>query len=69
MADIIDQAQDKMEYELEQRIKAARGIVLPASDNCLYCEEPTENGARFCCVECREDYERDERLAKMRGRE
>ena len=31
---------------------------VPTSKTCLECGAPTTNGARWCCVECRDAWER-----------
>jgi hypothetical protein len=68
MSDIIDDANDRAQLELERAIAAARGsngIEYAQTGACLNCETPVE-GAAFCDAECREDYERRRRAQGRR---
>lgn len=68
MSDIIDDANDRAERDLAMQIKAARSVVVqPHSDECLNCGEPSLPGGSFCCVECRHDWERAEKMRKISG--
>jgi hypothetical protein len=31
---------------------------IPISYICLHCSEPTVNGARWCCADCRDSWEK-----------
>ena len=56
MANIVDQAQEFNEIFLEHSLNNRNRKTIPFSGKCLYCEDPIEK-ARFCCPECRIDYE------------
>lgn len=58
MADNADNAQDLNELYLSVALeKQLTKPEVPFSGSCLYCEEPINIG-RFCCKECRIDWER-----------
>lgn len=64
MSDPLDQADQAANMFLESALRAKAKI--PENTGfCLSCGEPT-SGA-FCSKECREDYERAERIKKIRG--
>lgn len=66
--DEIDVANEHIERELEQRIKAARSAKpTPETIHCMNCGEPTERGSRFCCKDCAEDFEHRARQNKRAG--
>lgn len=69
MTDIYDQATDKEMRDREIAIKAARAQNQPIAftGQCLNCEEVITRG-RFCDSECREDYERSEKMKHLSGR-
>lgn len=59
MSDEIDKASDIEEYARSMQIalckhEAARPI--QTSEFCLNCDEPTEDGARWCDADCALDY-------------
>lgn len=59
-ADQIDKATAIAEESLRLAIEAAKAgasAPLPAIGKCHYCEEPLEEGLRFCDEFCREDYD------------
>lgn len=67
MSDIIDDANDRAERELEMRIRAARGVVTHHSAVCLNCGEPSQFGSSYCCKECRDDDEARQRQRRRQG--
>ncbi len=68
MSDIIDDANDHLERELELRIRAARGVVVHNhSADCLNCGEPSLPGSSYCCKECRDDDEKRKAQIKRQG--
>ena len=64
MSDMLDEAAIVTEMMLQKAIQK-RSKVPELTGFCLSCEEPT-TGA-FCSSECREDYEKIERLKAIRG--
>ena len=64
MRDPIDEAAAVTEMLLAESLRK-RNAVPEKTGFCLACEEPTEGA--FCSKECREDYERLERLKAIRG--
>ena len=63
MADIADIAEFAESAEREgliQMVRLASRSSLPPIGRCYNCDEYTESGARFCCIECRDDYDRIE---------
>jgi hypothetical protein len=65
MRDPIDEAAAVTEMLLAESLRK-RNKVPEKTGFCLACEEPTEGA--FCSKECREDYERLERLKTIRGK-
>lgn len=62
--DIADKAQAAEERFLLNAMKSASSAVtLQADGYCHFCEEATERV--FCCLECRDDYDREVRLRKI----
>ena len=56
-ADISDERETAI---LEASIAVVRQAPPEARETgrCLWCGEPTETGRRWCCVECRDEWER-----------
>lgn len=61
MSDIIDQANDRAQQDLDRAIRAARraSAALPEPcGHCLNCGDPVEEGLRWCPGgECRDDWQ------------
>ena len=70
MTDIYDQATFREEQERERSIAAARrvGKLLEANGACHWCGEALRAGKRFCDADCRDDYERQEKMKARNGR-
>lgn len=71
MPDFIDQMQDNCAHtkQLEANIAAARAAATkPVLTHkfCLNCNEPTDAGGAFCCVECQEDHQKIQRMRGLR---
>ena len=60
IADIAELAESSERELLIQMVRSASRSSLPAVGRCYNCDEYTESGARFCCIECRDDYDRIE---------
>ncbi len=72
MPDDIDRAQFREQQyqedcERERRYQAAKNA-LAYTGECHYCGAITGGGARFCDADCRDDWERAERMKKINGR-
>jgi hypothetical protein len=65
--DIIDQANDQAEAMLEAQ-RTYRKPTLKAKGTCHYCDDDLGLGKLFCNTECRDDYEREQRIRAMQGR-
>lgn len=65
MADMLEDAEATTEMLLQEALRN-RPKVPENTGFCLECEEPTPGA--FCSKECREDYERMERLNAIRGK-
>ena len=73
MADVFDRTQEPEQQLLQNCLRAyqGKGDILEASatGSCLYCFERIKKGAvnkRFCAVDCRDDYERQEAKGKLK---
>jgi hypothetical protein len=60
IADIAELAESSERELLIQTVRLASKSNLPPIGRCYNCDEYTEAGARFCCIECRDDYDRIE---------
>lgn len=71
MPDDIDRAQERdLQYqadcEFERRYQAAKAGVA-YTGTCHYCGDITGGGRRFCDAECRDGWQHEQQLKKMRG--
>jgi hypothetical protein len=67
MSDDADRADSLIESTLQDALAAARMTMGPeATGYCLWCEEPLAEGRRWCCIECREEWERHHAAARRR---
>jgi hypothetical protein len=64
MSDPLEEAAAVTEMMLSQSLRV-RAKVPELTGFCLECDEPTEGA--FCSKECREDYEKRERLNAIKG--
>lgn len=57
-ADILDTAQDNDQNARDRALAIIQAKVKPAikSTVCLECTGETENGARWCCPSCRDEW-------------
>lgn len=63
MADIIDKANDLAEHLTDVAIKKRKKTGPPPKGRCHYCDEKlAEPQARFCDSECRDEWEREQRI-------
>jgi hypothetical protein len=68
-SDPFDVATRTEETERERAIAAARQpIHVLATGACLYCEEPVEEGVRFCDATCRDGFDKTAAQRKRLGR-
>lgn len=68
MADIIDQANDRAEMDLQRALAAAKqsAPALPFVGSCYNCDAILPPSMRFCDADCCADYERRKRAEAMR---
>jgi hypothetical protein len=68
MADITDSASDEECLLRDAKIAEIRNLKpVKFTGHCLYCNETITQG-RFCCSECREDWEMAEKFNKILGK-
>ena len=70
MSDEVDLTQARMEREEEirRKLREQRSIEPPAyHTECNWCGDPTENGARYCDANCRNDHWRYQSAKKRNG--
>lgn len=60
MADIYDQATDVEMRAREIAIQQSRTVkvLIKATGVCLECAEPVPDDVRWCCKDCRDDWQR-----------
>jgi hypothetical protein len=59
MPDIIDDATDHIEKSMAAALEAQRNKppLMPPTGNCYNCGESVADGAKFCDIDCRHDFE------------
>jgi hypothetical protein len=68
MSDIADRAQSQIDLDLQAAIYQTRSRpAMRRMSQCHFCEEFVCDTELFCNVDCRNDYERHERIGKIRG--
>lgn len=65
--EVIDKAQENEQLFTELALKNAKQQTLTANGRCHYCEETIDEGLRFCDVDCRDDYDREQRILRRRN--
>lgn len=68
--DRIDEAQDLLETVMDQQIINIRskiGRTLLYGGFCYYCYERVKQPHIFCDLDCRDDYEREQRMNRIEG--
>ena len=64
--DEVDRAQIAIDQHLEFAIKNSSGVTVKHNGFCLYCKEKSDK--RFCDVDCRDDYDAEEKIKRINGR-
>lgn len=59
MTDLLDRAEQEIEYELAEALRRRKPPGPPATGACLYCGEPLEDGQRWCGCSCRDGWQRE----------
>lgn len=68
MSDIFDDASDTEQLHREMAIQEIRSKKRhPYTGHCLCCNEAISEG-RFCSVECRQDWELEQKIKNIAGR-
>lgn len=70
-ADVLDDAADLTQRETDSLVEAARERAakpIPTATHCIYCDEPTEDGRRFCDAACRDMAEHKQKMLRIAGR-
>jgi len=65
MSDWIDESQELQEAQLAEAL-AKRQKAPVKTGFCLACEEPTEGA--FCCTDCRDYYDKVQRMNAIKGK-
>ena len=70
MMDVLDKTQQDMEAieALSWKYKAHDVKDAEETGYCLYCGEPVKEGRRWCCPECRSDWEHEQQRRKQNGK-
>ena len=61
------QAQEEMARDIAIRAAAAGAPVLPATGACHWCDALLPAGARFCDVDCRDGWQREQDASQRGG--
>jgi len=70
--DDIDRAQEHdLQYQadcmIDQQYRADHDAGPVATGECLYCGDPAGGGRRFCDADCRDGWQHEQQLRRMRG--
>ena len=65
MSDVFDQASDREQADRDLALQGRKPEGPRATGECLWCDEPVEDGRRWCGAECREKWEAKARQAVM----
>lgn len=69
MADIADDADRHVDYFLKEAFAKLRVATLAPTGLCHYCMSEVGVGALFCeGPDCRNDYDREQKLKKLHGK-
>lgn len=68
--DDADRAAEREDIDREAAVAAIRRRIeaMPSLGYCYYCGEALRAGKRFCDSDCRDDYERQEKMKARTGR-
>lgn len=68
MSDICDQADERIQRNIDVAIEQARNAPrLAAKGSCHTCGDPVEGELLFCCSDCRDDWQYFEAAEKRNG--
>lgn len=68
MSDIADNSDLIVEMFTQAAINEARKDLFVQTDgHCLFCDEAIAPDLKFCDVHCRDDFDREQRMLKIRG--
>lgn len=60
MTDLLDRAEQEIEYELAEALRRRNPPGPPATGACLYCGEPLKDGQRWCYADCERGWEHEQ---------
>jgi hypothetical protein len=67
MADIIDKGSDTAEFFLGMALRNRQhGAIIESTGSCLSCSEALAGGHRWCSVECRDDWQAEQKRRERR---
>ena len=64
MSDFLEEAAEVTEMMLQESLRKRHAVPLKTG-SCLFCDEVTQGA--FCSTECRQDWETEDKLKKIRG--
>lgn len=67
MADIIDNANDRIEIEMGRLLQSKRYSAMQPTGQCHYCSESVRSNLLFCDSECRDEYDREAAIRRRQG--
>ena len=59
---------EELMRELALKRAASHATVLPATGECHWCDASVPDGHRFCDRDCRDMFEKQERMERINGR-
>lgn len=69
MSDYADRSDTRIAQIVEQGLdQVRRASRMAATGNCHFCDEEVTPGNLFCDIDCRDDFERENRARRLAGR-
>ncbi|GAC1610711.1 MAG: hypothetical protein NVS3B3_20150 [Aquirhabdus sp.] len=69
MSDVADRAEWRIAKDLQTALQHGRQVEILDSDGyCCFCDEPAPYPARFCNVDCRDDYDKKQAALHRPGK-
>lgn len=66
--DDVDRANENAEIYLTSALSNRRAVALRPIGYCYYCDTPVRVGVLFCAADCRDDWQREDRIRRIAGK-
>ncbi len=69
MSDIVDDSNVIVDMFTEAAVKLARqDHFINRDGHCLFCDEDVDHSRLFCNRDCRDDYDKEQKLRRIQGK-